>query len=801
MKKFTIVILLCLTSICLFGQQKDLPPQLVKMDSLLNSLNNYRSSDLIESGIRLVRQYKDTILVYGDSISPQYAHALNREGEFLGMQGQLTQSLPLLNESISILTTLKKTESQLYILVSSNLAQYSMWLGDFTEAEKWFRITLSSQEKKSGKENPKYSSSLMLFGQLKALTSDYEESEILLNEAMAISVRVNGKDSHQTAQAHSGLAILYAESGHPEKAIPHFIENLRISEIRYGKDDERYAVSLMQVGICYQHMDLPGRSEEYLLKSLSYYQSTGVNNLPELAKGNYISLLYNICNTYEAMGKYDKALPIILEVDSFCNSSSGNLLVCRGVGLSKGNILSSLGYKSEAENAFQQYKQYILDETGRTDNPQYGKALTNLAILYLEEGNFEKARPMLEESCSIFDNLYGKANEIYLTTLGKLGMIYLFTGDSLQALSIFQSIEKTARDSFPTESTAYYSLMNSISKFYHYDKDGAAIKYYQELMPLLPKQFLEATQLFSEREFLASDHKYIRDIHRFQSYMLDYPAEKSLYELGYDVSIHTKSIYLDNRLKLQAQIQQADSSTQALYKDWKKMQLQLYDSYSENNPNSLAEIKLENSIDSMEVHLFKNLPGLSDLKSKISWKNIESALSPGEAAVEISRVPYLNPEPTNLVYYSASIILPGNSTPVFIPLCEEAELAALLYYTSDNKKARVNSLYTYAFNGQALFNLIWKPIQTHLDGIKKIYISPDGLFHRMQLAAIPVNERQIVDDLYDITILSSTRELANPNRALDIHHLSEPKAAVFGGLIYDETPTNSQTNNLVHSMQ
>jgi hypothetical protein len=45
----------------------------------------------------------------------------------------------------------------------------------------------------------------------------------------------------------------------------------------------------------------------------------------------------------------------------------------------------------------------------------------------------------------------------------------------------------------------------------------------------------------------------------------------------------------------------------------------------------------------------------------------------------------------------------------------------------------------------AAYDLIWKPIDKHLNGITKIYFAPAGLLYRISLQALPVNDQQAVE--------------------------------------------------------
>jgi CHAT domain-containing protein len=141
------------------------------------------------------------------------------------------------------------------------------------------------------------------------------------------------------------------------------------------------------------------------------------------------------------------------------------------------------------------------------------------------------------------------------------------------------------------------------------------------------------------------------------------------------------------------------------------------------------------------------------------------------------------------MHYAALLLLPGKASVRFIPLFEENRLAALLdRQTGDANTAE--AIYTRSGNlldekphyGADLYNLIWGPLDSPLHGVKAIYFAPSGLLHRVSFSALPVNEKKVLSDKYELHQLGSTRSLVVPP--------PEPKAqnytaAVFGGVQYD----------------
>lgn len=795
MKIISLLVFILISTLSGFSQEKEITNFRILKEGIRNNVQSKVDSGRYDLALSLVLQFKDSLLSHNDTLSNEFMWCLGRESEYYYELGSLEAVVPVLLRVNSILRRLYTKESQDYILGCGYLANTYMDLGRYLEAETLFREALALQEKLTGKNHFFYISCLASLGRIKSLKAEFKEAAILLNEALVSTISLFGNETDETAIAHMGLATFYIQSGEPEKAVIHLNEQLRIIKNIFGTSHWRYGLALMNLAEYYQQIDQYSKAEKYLRDCIFVYTNIGIDKLSSIQNIYYITALQALANTYDAMNKPEKAYFYSTEVDSFCKTNPTNLAICQGIGLLKGNILLKMGEDSAAERTFLEFENYILEKTGTKQNPQFAKAQYSLANIYVNEGRYEKAEAVCLEACDIFSALYGNTNPEYLDFLGYLGLIYLETSKFDKAFDIFKQIRET-RETLNPESMIYYNLSNSLSEYYH--KTGqidSARAAYRLQMESLPYNFLTSVQLFSEREFLAHGQRYIRDIQRFQSFLIDHSGETSLFGLHYNLQLLTKSIFLDNRLKLQSIFQHADSTTQEIFSTWRKTQTQLYDTYSESMDQKNSTTALEADADSLEIQLLKLIPGFSEIRQKTNWRDIQSSLQAGEAAIEISRIPYNVSPLTKKVIYVASIIVPESAQPNFIPLCNEDDLSIILDYGEENKKSTINKLYTYSYNGQNLFHSVWAPIDSLMTSVKKIYLSPDGLFHRINISAIPIDSKRILENLYDIILVTSTRDIVDlkANRQNQITRI--PNAFVFGGLTYDDIEQPDQAGS------
>ncbi|BAO74632.1 CHAT domain-containing protein [Winogradskyella sp. PG-2] len=182
-----------------------------------------------------------------------------------------------------------------------------------------------------------------------------------------------------------------------------------------------------------------------------------------------------------------------------------------------------------------------------------------------------------------------------------------------------------------------------------------------------------------------------------------------------------------------------------------------------------------------ELVLYHKRHFLEDFTLKREWRRTQ--LKENEVAIEFVRFNYFNKKWTDSTFYVAHIIKKNpNSSLEVIPLFEEEELQNIIKGTSSNKmndsrgsKARrINKITT-----EGLYNLIIKPLEENLNGVKTIYLSPDGILHQIAFAALANSEGKLLTERFNLVQVNSSTSIKRVTK--------EPrtKTALFiGGIDY-----------------
>lgn len=147
---------------------------------------------------------------------------------------------------------------------------------------------------------------------------------------------------------------------------------------------------------------------------------------------------------------------------------------------------------------------------------------------------------------------------------------------------------------------------------------------------------------------------------------------------------------------------------------------------------------------------------------RIGWKTVQSKLLQTDLAIEFVSVR----QDDGSYIYAALTLKKGYTAPRYIKMCSDKEISAIaqdkIYVSSD------------------LYNLVWKPLETELEGVENIYFSPIGAFFQIGIEYLENEYGMNMNNLFAIHRLSSTKELVrqkldNPSR----------KVALFGGINYN----------------
>ena len=285
-----------------------------------------------------------------------------------------------------------------------------------------------------------------------------------------------------------------------------------------------------------------------------------------------------------------------------------------------------------------------------------------------------------------------------------------------------------------------------------------------------------------------------KDFDLFNAFVLDYSATQpeKLYEQMYNNLLSTKALLLNqtNRQKNRI-LQSGDQALIATLHAWENSKAKLAAQYYQKSTTTRID-SLERKIETLEKQL-NQVSGLFENKEKsVEWTQVKNILKPGEAAIEIVRINVVdkkklsnaNPLSDSTVYLFLLLTTETKTPqPFVVTNGDQLEKHFLPYYR--------NAIYSQT-EDKLSYDQFWLPIRKQVAGVKKLYLSADGVYNQINLNTLlnPVTSQYLIDEI-NLVYLTNTGDLLR-KRNLN----PDMKAVLVGRPTYDFTESNIRVNEV-----
>lgn len=653
----------------------------------------------------------------------------------------------------------RDSEESLFLTVAKNYEDGNIEKTKLTTYEEVFDLN------RTGEQTIYINQKLAYYSFIAALTKITNASEsqyTTLDSAFNISKLVkmdelNTPEKYALGKTVANLAILaHAEGKYLlaqsmlEECLKYFSEEIGEETIALASLYNNYAVAAQSQG---KYVD----AERFFNKSDEMLTKNGKEkSLARAIVTNNRALFYN------EIGQYDKAYDLIGKAE---NMASGEL---REKGrdnisfkINKGLILYSKGEYEQAETTFDEILTLKRKRMARNQT-DYANVENYLASVLIAQNKPEKVEELLQDALSIFKKKYDDSHPAYLKTKHNLAKFYISQARYGDANTKLQEVLSAYSTTFGETHPSYLGAMEDLAvvDWKQGKPDEATAKFNQVI-----KQHLEGTETFfgamSEHEKGKYWAKVQPSIYKFYAFAVDNALKKpELLTKMYDLRLKTKGILLNSSTKLRNEILNGDNQKlKEDYTEWIKLkeELLLYYSYTKKQlqEQNINLEKLEQQANQLEKQLNQNsvafaqankLPSTSidDIKKKIPAK---------AAVVEIIRYPAFDGTFLPETNYAILIMKSTNSQPQLVSIKKGNEL--------ETKYAKAyRNMVKMKVKDQITYQKFWKAIDEKLQGITKVFLSPDGVYYQINISALKKPNNKYVADAMDITLFNSTRDIA-----------------------------------------
>ncbi|MBK6524676.1 MAG: CHAT domain-containing protein [Crocinitomicaceae bacterium] len=590
----------------------------------------------------------------------------------------------------------------------------------------------------------------------------------------ALAIYTDKANKRGISNSMLNLGLDYMDLSNFEMALFYFNQCLAIQiEIKYVAGQ---ILTLTNLGTVYTSLANYPKAIEYHNQCAALSLET--NNVSGLANAyNNLGIVFFYQGNYQkALKSYEDAL----QIRRSTNSITGVTSSLTNIGI----IYKRLHRYDDALKCYFEARTLALE---KNILPVIVTSLNNIAAVYFQKWELETALDYLNQSLSLQTN---EGNlPVKSSTLVSIASIYFELSRTDEALAFCQEALSIAQ-LVNAEREVNTALALLVKLFMNQKKYNDAETISAEIMES-NRKFLEmnfAIMTEGEQEEYVKTIKGDFDV-KFSIALDRKDANPSLCGSAFNDAIYLKGILLKSSTATRnAILSSGDSILIEKYQEWIILKRQITKKSGANQSTLL----LEQRADSLERYLVQSSQALSEFKNlqNQSWLDVKSSLKKNQAAIEIIQFEKKSFAPADTgkqIVYCALIVTQNSEFPEMIELFNESELINLIGSLPSNNLNFIEGLYGKKSEAKrALYDIIWKPMEEELDGIKTIYISPSGLLHKISFASLSRENDVFLCDQFQFQNVTSTAKIISPDQfGFDANSTT----TIFGGIEYNTDST------------
>ena len=705
---------------------------------------------------------------------PDYINLLNNLADYYVSINNYKEAIRIETKAMKLGKRTLGPKDSRYGIILNNLASINYYLGNYDEAFKFGKEAIKIQRDVLPSKHPDIAKSLNNLSTVNFYLGNYDEAYKLGKEAIKIQRDVLPSKHPDIALSLNNLALVYSAIGNYLEAKNLGAEAVDILQLFQDTKPHDYAKALNNLSL--YHNYLGNYDEAYKLgkEAIKIQRDVLPSKHPDIAKS-----LNNLSTVNYYLGNYDEAFKLGKEALKI----QRDVLPSKhpDIALSLNNLAlfySDIGNYDEAirlgTEALEIAKK-VLEEK----HLDYSLFLHNLALSHAYYGNFKNAVDLETKAMNNLKNVFGMEHPNYALSLNNLAGYHLSLGQFNKAVTLGKEATEAIKNVFGENHPNYalslcnlsgYNLVTgNLAEAYNYISQSVDALIYN-----IKSNLLGLSPQLRESFWMENHLSLFNSL--FPSIAFLYRNSESISELYDKTALFAKGFLLNTSIEMRKLIMNIEDSTFIR----KRLLLSTNKSIYYNllgkpfNKRYVDMDSLNTVIQQLEMELApksyiyegygKNL--------QITWRDVQAVLGKNDIAIEFLEFPFWETDSTK---YVALTLKKGYDCPHMVTLFEKKQLDVVpdsIYYCSDR-----------------LYNLVWKPLEEELQGVRDIYFSPSGELHRIGIEYLPKSNGEIICDIYALHRLTSTRQLA-----LAQDDTNGKDFILFGGMDY-YADLNAKTPN------
>ncbi len=609
---------------------------------------------------------------------------------------------------------------------------------------------------------------------------ELSKAEKPLQEAITLERRLHGEERYEYSSLCNNLGNLYLSLGRLQEAVSYLDISLKKTENLVGKIHPDYCSTLMNKGICYLRIGSFEESENTLLEALSIARQVYGTEHQNLAAYNWA-----LCDYYGKTGHYERMRTYVHE--GFRLAMAHNALPSPVAIMAYKQMGTWLEYTGSYEKAVETYifLRQKLDEYGMRKSIQFADITLRLGLARRAMGETQEACELTSAAAELADSLYSPENPALYMLYKQHLLTCLETPEQIAyCYQVMNEGMRVIQRSYGEE-----SLNMAIWRYYagriyseRGQPDSALIQFIQVYSILVGRitDGLSFMTFEQQEAYLGAFDVFFNNM---LSLGLKYPSDTAVCSFLYDVALFRKELLGINNshahLSWRNSENPATNDLSQQYFDLRQRAITL-ESRPAGEHEGLASLKAE--IERVERQLVKQ-SGYKDRSVMVksgSWGEVRLKLKPGEAAIEYIMIPGYREG-----RFGALVLRSDSEVPELVLLGETGVVNQCIGNPDGRAFTYAERVYGSGETAFRVSELIWKPLESHLEGIKKIFLAPAAGLFQINFRALRTGTGIRLGDRVNLVCLTSTRQL------LDEEFSSTGVSAgkdvlLVGGIDFDE---------------
>jgi CHAT domain-containing protein/tetratricopeptide (TPR) repeat protein len=350
---------------------------------------------------------------------PRIASSLHYLGLVYYRQGRYDEAEPLYRRALAIRERTLGSEHLDVAKTLNNLGNLYSDQGNYGEAEPYYRRSLSIREKVLGSDHPDVALALSNLATLCRDLGNFRDAELLNKRAIAIKEKVPGSEDSLLAWCLNNLASIYMEQGKYGEVEPLLARALRIKVKILGSEHPDVAACLSNLASLNKEQGKYNEVESLYKQALAIHEKTLGPEHPDVA-----ITLDNLAEFYRLEARYGEVEPLLKRALD------------------------------------------ILEKAVGPDHPGVAWSLNSLANLYKDQGRYREAEQLYTQALEIRKKTLGPEHPEISDSLQKLAILFEIQGKSLEAEILFRQALEKREKAFGPRAPEVTDDLNHLAKIY-----------------------------------------------------------------------------------------------------------------------------------------------------------------------------------------------------------------------------------------------------------------------------------------------------------------------------------------------